>query len=159
MPFTANAYKGKLQTYFEQARDTAADLGALLLLASGLPGDDALADYLTVADLLAGTADEASFTNYVRKTLAAPTVTIDNAANRTILSITGSPPTVQWQNAGGPASQQAIGKIVYYYIPAGGGADNALLVLSGTEVVTTTDGTHITVTIGTLGIATVEHGV
>lgn len=148
-----NPVKHKAGWYFEQARDTAAEIGCLLLLNAGLPGEDALQDYATVAALLAGSADEASFTNYARKILPAATVAIDNALNEVVCSVTGSPVVIQWNNAGGTGPHQAVGAIVFYYLPTSGAADALLVPLAASTMSATTDGTHLVVTLGPNGIA------
>lgn len=148
-----NPVKHKVGWYFEQARDTAAEVGCLLLLNAGLPGEDALQDYDTVANLLAGTADEATFPNYARKILPTATVTIDNATNRVVCSVAGSPVIIQWNNAGGTGPQQTVGAIVFYYLPTGASPDTALVLLAWSSMLATTDGTHLVVTLGPNGIA------
>jgi hypothetical protein len=149
-----NAVKHKVGAYFESARDDpAAELGALLLLVAGLPGEDALQDYATVAELLAGTADEASFVNYTRKTLPPATVTVDNATNRVVMSAAGNPLIIQWNNAGQGGAAQVVGAVVFYYAPTSGTADAGLVPLSSSAMRFTTDGSHLVITLGANGIA------
>lgn len=143
----ANHVKGKIQYFAEQARDTTAEINCLLLLTAGLQGDDALQDYTTVAQLLAASNDEASFTNYARRQLPAPEIIVNNTLNRVILTIAGAAPRqITWPNAGGT---QAIGKIVFYYDPnpAGATPDSGLVYLSSSDVGAVTDGTTLVVTL------------
>jgi hypothetical protein len=152
--FVSNPVKGKIQWYFEQARDGAPDIGALLLITAGLQGDAVLADHASVAALLAASNDEATFTNYTRKTLPAAVVTVDTALDRVLMTITGTAPIpIQWSNAGG-AVNNVLGKIVYYYDPAPGTSTDATRIpLAGADISATTDGTHLVISVGTLGIA------
>lgn len=143
----ANHVKGKIQYYAELARDGAPEINCLLLLSAGLQGDDALQDHTTIAGLLAASNDEPTFTNYARRQLPAPVVTIDNVANRVILTIAGAAPRqISWPNAG---AAQAIGKIVFYYDPAPGSAtpDSGLIYLCSSDVGAVTDGTTLVVTL------------
>lgn len=148
----ANAYKGKIQTYWEQARDTSSDIGLLLLQSAGLEADGALQDYTTVAALLAASNDEATFTNYARKILASPTVTIDNTLDQLVLTVTGP---VQWTAAGtsGATGNNTLGKAVFYYDPApGSSTDTTRLPLVYEDISGTTDGSTMVVSINPAGV-------
>lgn len=152
-----NSVLGKTQHYMEQARDTAAAIGALLLIEAGLQADDALADHATVAAMLASTNDEATFTNYARLLLPSPTVTVDNPGNRVLMSISGvTPVTVRWDNAGGSGGgviNNVVKKIVFYYDPTPGSSTDAQLIwLSAHDASAQTDGTHLVFTLGTDGV-------
>lgn len=155
-----NAVRGKIQYYVEQARDTAAGLGALLLISAGLEGETTFSDRATVADILAATNDEATFTNYARKALPNPTVTIDNPNDRVLMGLTGAAPvTIRWDNAGGPIGgggivNNLVGRMVIYYDPTPGTSTDAQLIpLFSPDVAAQTDGTHLVVTIDAEGIA------
>jgi hypothetical protein len=158
--YMANPIKGKAQWYFEQARDTAAELGALLLLSAGVQTRDQLEDYLTVADMLAASNDEANFANYARKTLPTASVTIDNVANRVLLGVSGTPPvTISWPNAGVVGGTLAAGqnnqvsKICYYYDPTPGSSSGATqIVLGYADISATTDGSELVFTLGADGL-------
>lgn len=159
-PVTANAAKHKIGWYYEQARDTAADIGALLLISAGVVGDDAMADYVTVAAMLAGTNDEATFTNYARK-IVTPQVTVDNALNRVVLTMPGAQPVISWPNAGtgtGTGTNNTLSRIVFYYDPAPGSTpDSGLAFLTAHQISTTTDGTQLDIQVEpTTGIVLVK---
>ena len=153
MPFTANHVKGKIQWYYEQARDTAADIELVLLKWTGLEGDDALADYTNLAALLAASNDEADFTgtnggSYVRKTLPSPTVSTDNVGNRNLLggAAVGTPVLVTWSNAGNTTTHRC-GKYLVVFVPAPGTSTDAQrVVLQGHDIDTTPDGNDLVVT-------------
>lgn len=158
-PVTANAAKHKIGWYYEQARDTAADIGVLLLISAGVVGDDAMADYVTVAALLGGTSDEATFTNYARK-IVTPQVTVDNALNRVVLTMPGAQPVVSWPNAGtaGAGVNNTLARIVFYYDPAPGSTpDSGLAMLTIHQISATTDGTQLDIQVEpTTGIVLVK---
>jgi hypothetical protein len=158
--YMANPIKGKAQYYFEQARDTAAELGALLLLSAGLQTKDQLQDYATVADMLAASNDEANFANYARKILPTASVTIDNTGNRVLLGVSGTPPiTISWPNAGvvggtlATGQNNQLGKICYYYDPAPGSSTGATQLIVGyADISATTDGSELVFTLGADGL-------
>lgn len=163
--YAANPVKGKIQWYFEQARDTAAELGALLLVSAGIQSADQLQDYGDIAALLAASNDEANFANYTRKTLPNGLVTVDAVGNRVLLGVTGTPPvTITWPNAGTVGGPLAVGQnnqiaaIVYYYDPAPGSSTNAQLVHLGfADVNATTDGSELVFTLGADGLFRVRN--
>jgi hypothetical protein len=158
--YMANPVKGKAQALFEQARDTAAELGAMLLLSAGLQTKDQLQDYVTVADMLAASNDEANFANYARKILPTASVTVDNTGNRVLLGVSGTPPvTISWPAAGvvgGPfaaGQNNQLGKICYYYDPTPGTSTTAtLLVIGYADISATTDGSELVFTLGADGL-------
>lgn len=155
----ANAYKGKLQWYWEQARDTAADIIAILLVSAGNPTDGAAQDFTTVTALLASTGDEATFTNYARKTLANPTVTIDNTGDQVVLAA-DSP--VQWVNAGAASGgiNNALARVCFAYDPApGSSTDGTRLPLIYNDISATTDGSTLVITLNVAGMLIVKNTV
>lgn len=149
----ANAYMHKIGYYWEQARDTAADIYAALLLAAGNPADAAIRDYTTMTALLAGTADEATFTNYARKLITNPTVTIDNTNDQVVLSC-DSPLT--WTNAGG-ALNNTLARVVFFYDPSpGSSTDTTRLPMFYNDLAATTDGTTLLYTVNAAGALVVK---
>lgn len=118
----------------------------VLLKSSGLVSDDALADYDTLADLLAGTSDEADFTNYSRKTLASVTNTVDDTNNRRDVDAAD----FTYTSAGG-ATNNTIAKAVVCYKPASGSADSAIVPMTHHDLAFTTDGTDQAITLPTGG--------
>lgn len=150
----SNAYKGKLQWYWEQARDGAPDILCALLVSAGNPSDATIQDYTTVTALLAGAADEATFTNYARKTLANPTVSIDNTGDQVTFSA-DSP--ISWTTAGG-ASNNTLARAVFIYDPApGSSTDTTRLPLFYTDIAATTDGSTLVLTINPSGLFVVKN--
>jgi len=121
-----NSVKGKLQWYYEQARDGAPDLQAVLLKKAGQQADDAFADNTTLAAVITAGNVEADFTgpnggNYARKTIALPTVTVVNATDRLHLggAAVGSALSITWTAAGGTASNE-LGRMLICYVPVPG---------------------------------------
>lgn len=143
-----NISKGKL-VYYGGLPASSDALKVLLLKSSGLVADDTLLDYDTVAAVLAGASDEADATNYVRKTLASVTVTVDDTNNRVDVDCAD----LTWTSLGG-ASNNTIGKIVVYYCPdTGSEADSSNVPLTFHDATYTTTGVDFTVTIPTAGFA------
>lgn len=152
MAYVANYVKGSLGYYWQQAQDTSADIGVLLLRAAGLEPEDTLKDYQTVAALLAGTNDEPIFTGYARKTFPSPVQTVDTATNQLIVTSAAPPPIVlTWPAA--PAGD-VLGKVILFYDPApGSSTDVQKIHLWGGSINIVTDGSQPTVTIPPSGIA------
>jgi hypothetical protein len=152
MAYIANYALGSIGYYWQQAQDTAADIGVLLLSAAGLEPEDTLRDYLTVAALLASTNDEPTFTGYTRKTFPQPVQQVDTATNQLVLTSSAAAPIVlTWPAA--PAGS-VIGKVVMYFDPAPGSSnDTQKIQLWGGTVNIVTDGSQPTVTIPPSGIA------
>jgi hypothetical protein len=155
--FVANVIRDKVGWYYEQARDTAADIQIRLLQQSGLEGDAALADYADVAALLAGTSDEATFTNYAVKTLT-PVRTVQNANDRVLLggAAPGTAVTLTWGSAGG-AINNVLGKVLFVYVPVPGTSTTAQMIpLHGHDVSAQTDGTDLVLTLNIDGTVRVR---
>jgi hypothetical protein len=130
--FVFNIAKGKLASL--AALPTGGDsLVAVLLVTAGLEADSTLKDYDVLSTLLAGASDEATATNYARKTLAGVTVTVDDTNDR--VDITCSAFT--WTALGG-ASNQAIGKLLVCYKPNGGTDANTVPLCALDQAFTTT---------------------
>lgn len=152
MSFVANAVKDKIGWYYEQARDTAADIQIRLLQQAGLEGDGVLADYADVAALLAGPSDECTFTNYIIKTLT-PVRTVQNSQDRVLLGgvAPGTAQSFTWTTAGGTVNN-AVGKVLFVYVPVPGTSTTAQQIpLSGHDVAATTDGTDLVLTLNVDG--------
>ena len=134
--------------YYQQAASTVADIQAIALKAGGLQADDVLADHATLAAIITAGNVEADFTNYVRKTVSAPTRTVVNATDRTHLggAAVGTAHTITWSLAGGATNNQ-LGKIVLMYVPNPGTSTNAeILPLSAHDITATTDGNDLVIT-------------
>lgn len=149
--YAANAYKGKLQWYWEQARDTAADIGIALIQAAGNPADGLIQDYTTLAALWAGTADEATFANYARRTLANPSVSVDNALDQVVLSGDGP---ISFTNAGtASGSNNSLARALFFYDPApGSSSESTKIPLLYQDISATTDGTTLVLSVNTAGL-------
>lgn len=111
-------------------------LVVVLLKAAGLPAEATLKDFDTLADLLAGTADEADFTGYARKIITAGiTITVDDANER----VDGDMLDVEW-DAAVRATNNTLGKmLVCYDLDTTGGTDSTLIPVTYHNFVTTTD--------------------
>lgn len=152
-----NSTADKIGFYTEQARDTAADLIVVLLQTTGLESDGALCDRADLAAILAASNDEATFTNYTRKTLAAPTRTLDNTLDRVLLggAAVGTTLTLTYTAAGG-ATNNSLGKVLFCYLPSAGAADSLILPLMATDVTATTNGNALAITLHGDGFARVR---
>lgn len=155
MAKVATGVKLTVGDYWERARDTAAEIGVLLLQAAGLEPETVLADRDTVAAVLAATNDEATFTNYTRQVLPTVAVIRDNTVNSVTLTLAGDPPfSLLWADAGG-AVNNVLGRIVYYFDPAPGSSTDAQKIhLVSAAVDAVTDGSTIMITIDVGGVAT-----
>lgn len=121
----------------------------LLLQAAGLVTDDVLDDYLDIATLLGGTSDEASFTNYARKSITSGiTITQDNTTNRVDADIAD----LTWATAGGAVNNSLAKLVVAYDSDVGAGTDANLLPVAHFDFVTTTDGTDLLAEINAAGL-------
>lgn len=153
-----NATKDQLGYYVSQAATGTPDIQVVLLQSTGLVADSEMADYATLADVLAGTSEEATFTNYTRKTLVSPTRTVDNTGDRVLLggAAVGVAYSITWTAAGG-ASNNTLGKVLFVYAPTSGSADTAVLPLMATDITATTDGNDLVLTLSTDGFAIVRN--
>jgi hypothetical protein len=133
--FVFNVAKGNIANLC--ALPAATDsLIVVCLKTAGLESDALLKDYANLSLLLAGASDEATFTNYVRKTLTSVTVTVDNANDWVDISSAGW----TFTTAGG-ADNTAVSKSLICYVPSTGAADTAILPMFGLDTVFTPDGT------------------
>lgn len=137
----ANVAKGRI-AYYGSLPATNDALILVLLKAAGLATDATLRDFDDLAAVLAGTSDEADFTNYARKTLANVTVTIDDTNDRVNIDCDD----VVYTSAGG-ATNNTMGKAVICYDPdTTTGTDSSLIPLGYFSYDGTTDGSTITLT-------------
>lgn len=148
MPTAFNISRDKIGYYAEQARDvTGASITVLLLQSTGLEADGVLADYDDLAALLAGTNDEATFTNYVRKSFSGTGVvrTVDDVNNRVLLGAAapGTQFTFTWANAGG-TTNNTLGKALLVYSPPSA-TDATRIPLTAHDMSASTDGNDLVV--------------
>lgn len=125
-PRIPNIANGRAILYAELAKTqpsgfSTAFLEWILLANASLESDATMIDHETVAAILAGTSNEASFTNYARIPVAAADIVVapDHTANDNDFDITTNP---NWTN---PGSVEAIGAIVLAFSPAAASADSA----------------------------------
>jgi len=147
--FLFNTSLGRVRTYFDNAAGGVAAAQIVAILLKAADTDDVARDFGTVAALLAGVADEATFTNYARKDIedAAITVVVDNANNWTKIDITDQ----TWVAAGGAANNN-LTDVVFAYDPTGTSADSALIPLCQHDFVQTTDGSNLPLLIAVDGL-------
>ena len=147
--FIFNIAKGRFARYCDlpEANDA---VGMLLLITTGLEADATLIDYDTVAAVLGGASDEASFTGYSRMTLASVTVTVDDTNNR--VDVDAADPAAQTNSSGGAVSVSKA--IIYYDGDTTGGTDTNLIPLVGLDCVVTYDvGVPVTLSFNASGFA------
>jgi hypothetical protein len=93
-------------------------------------------------------------TGNTRKTLDTPSRTLDNTGDRVLLSV-ASP--ITWTAAGG-TTNNALRKILYCYLPSSTALDSSILPLMATDIVATTQGTDLQITVSVDGFAVVRNG-
>jgi hypothetical protein len=139
--FQFNIAKGKV-AYYASLPATNDALIAVLIQTTNIETDSTLKDYDNLSLLLAGTSDELTATNYVRKTLSGVTATVDDTNDW--VDVTCSAFT--WTALGG-ASNQGVGKMVICYDPdTTGGTDTDLVPLVAFALNFTTSGVDETFT-------------
>jgi hypothetical protein len=148
-PFVFNIAKGWIGYYasLPAANDA---LMVALLKSSGLETFETLADYDSLSLLLAGTSDEATFTNYARKTLGSITSVVDDTSPNNWRTLDAADFT--YATAGG-ADNTAVGALVIYYNPdtTAGANDASCIPLFGYGYAFTPDGTDFTVVLNAAG--------
>ncbi|MEV4000992.1 hypothetical protein [Actinomadura sp. NPDC049753] len=138
--FEFNIVKGKLAYYasLPAANDA---LIAVLLKSTGLEADSVLKDYDNLQTLLAASNDEATFTNYTRKTLTGVTAAVDDTNDRVDVDADD----LSWATAGG-AANNTLSKLLICYDPdTTGGTDADLIPLTAHDISVTTDGTTLNI--------------
>lgn len=144
--FVFNIAKGKVKYYSELPAANDALIIALLKSAS-IEADATMKDHDTLSALLAGTSDEADFTNYVRKTAASVTPTVDDTNDRLDIDMAD----ITWTSAGG-GTNNTLGKLVICYDPdTTGGTDADLVPLTAHDFVVTTDGSDLIAQVNAAG--------
>lgn len=111
---------GKFVRYAELP-ESADKLVWVILASSGLEADATLRDYNTLALILAGANDEATFTGYSRQDASGVSVSDDDANNAQDVDVTSDP---QWS----PTTAEAIGKILLCYYPVASPADDTTVI-------------------------------
>lgn len=143
--FVFNVVKGQIASL--AALPAATDsLIVVCLKTTGLESDALLKDYANLSALLAGASDEATFTNYARKTLTSVTATVDNTNDWVDISSAG------WTfTAAGGADNTPVSKSLVCYVPSTGAADTLILPMFGLDSVFTPDGTDQAFTVTSPG--------
>jgi hypothetical protein len=134
-----NIAKGRV---VEKIADAGTVIGMVLLKV--VDTDATLIDYDTVALMLAGTPDEADFTNYARKTSITGTITIDDTNNWVDVDV----PDQTWTSAGG-ATNNTLVKLVTYYEESA--ADSGRVPMTAHSFDATTDGNDLIAQIAAAG--------
>lgn len=123
----------------------------VLLVATGLEADDTLNNYDDLSTLLAAANDEATFTNYARKTLTDADITFpapDDTNNRIDLDI----PDITWLTAGGGTNNTLAKLLVCFDDDTTSGTDTSVIPWTYHDFSVTTDGTDLTAQIATAGL-------
>lgn len=141
-----NIAKGKAG-YYATLPAAGGALIVVLLKATGLEADDVLNNYDDLAALLAGTNDDADFTNYGRKTITAVTLTVDDTNNWLDVDIADQ----TWTAAGGAVNNNLGKLLVCYDDNTTLGTDSNIIPLTYHDFVVTTDGSDLTAQIATAG--------
>ena len=136
--FVFNIAKG---AFVEKIRDGATNLGVLLLTVSDT--DDVMNNADTVADLLAGTPNEATDGSYARKTGLTGTITVDDTNNRVDVDL----PDQTWTALAGSA---ILDLVVFYQESA---ADSGRIPLTLHDFAVTPDGSDVTAVFNAAGFA------
>lgn len=134
--FVFNIAKG---AFVEKIRDSAANVGILLLIAADT--DDAMRDTDTITALLATGANEATDASYARKTGLTGTITVDDTNNRVDVDI----PDQTWTALAGSAITDAV---VFYQESA---ADTGRIPLTLHDFAVTPDGSDVQIIFNAAG--------
>lgn len=141
--FIFNVAKGKIAEYAARvnANDpTNSALIVLILATSGLETDAVLKDKTTISDLVSGTTNEVTNTNYARKTIdqsGGITVTVDQGNDRVDVDM----PDLTWT---GIAAGDGWSKLIIAYdSDTTGGTDANIIPLASFDFAITPDGSDI----------------
>lgn len=142
-----NVAKGKAGYYATQVGVGNAALVVVLLQSAGLQADGTMSDHDTLAAVLAAANDEATFTNYTRKTITSAPGTVDDTNDRLDVDIADQ----TWTAAGG-ASNNTLGSLLVCYDPdTTAGTDTSIIPLTFHAFSATTDGNDLQATIAAAG--------
>lgn len=150
--FVFNIAKGRVVEFYNRVDSNDPANSALVLVvlqSSGLEADSVLIDKDTLSDVLAGTTNEATNTNYARKVLTdsdLATSSPDDTNNKYSVDI----PDQSWTNVA--AAGGAWGKLlVCYDSDTTAGNDSNILPLTAHDFLVAPDGGTITAQIDTAG--------
>lgn len=146
-----NIAKGRVVEYYHRVDSddpSAAVLVVVVLATSGLEADSVLRDKDTLADVVSGTTNEVTNTNYARKVLTQAdlaTATPDDTNDRFDVDI----PDQTWTAV---AAGDGWSKLLVCYDPSSSGVTNSVIIpLTMHDFVVTPDGSDITAQIATAG--------
>jgi hypothetical protein len=149
--FVFNIAKGRVAELYNRVDTNDPTNSALIIVVlatSGLESDATLLDKDTLADVVSGTTNEVTNTNYARKTLTdsdLSSISPDDTNNRMDLDIAD-------QTWTGVAAGDGWSKLlVCYDSDTTGGADSAIVPLTAHDFVVTPDGSDITAQIAAAG--------
>jgi hypothetical protein len=147
--FIFNQALGRIREFADDAAGDVAAAEIVCLLITAADADATQRDFDEIQALLAGTSNEANFTNYVRKDIAdgSITVTVDDTNNRVDIDI----PDQTWTSAGN-GTNNTMTDAVFAYDNSGSGADNTLIPISQHDFTPTTDGSDLTLQVDSAGL-------
>lgn len=106
-----------------------------------------LRDYDDLSTLLAGSSNEADFTNYLRKEVATATITVDDTNDRVDIDIADQ----TWTAAGG-GTNNSLDRLLICYDPDNtAGTDTTIVPITAHDFIVTTDGSDLTAQIAASG--------
>jgi hypothetical protein len=149
--FVFNVAKGKVAEYAARvnANDpTNSALVIVVLATSGLESDATLLDKDTLSDVVSGTTNEVTNTNYARKILdntAGITITVDDTNDRVDVDI----PDQTWTNVAAGDGWSKL--LVCFDGDTTGGTDVNIIPLTSHDFAVTPDGSNITAQIAAAG--------
>jgi hypothetical protein len=146
-----NISKGRVAELYNRVDSddpSASTLVVVVLATSGLEADSVLRDFNTLAEVVAGTTNEVTNTNYARKVLTQAdlaSMAPDDTNDRMDLDI----PDQTWTAV---AAGDGWSKLLICYDPSSSGVTNSVIVpMTMHDFVVTPDGSDITAQIATAG--------
>lgn len=142
--FFFNISKGRFTEFYNRVDNNdpaTSGFKVILLASSGLETDAVLKDKDTLADVVAGTTNEATNTGASRKTITDADLSAwaaDDTNDRVDLLL----PTQTWTGVANDGTG-AIGKVLIVYCPDVGGADSTFIPVSAHDFAITPDGSDI----------------
>lgn len=118
----------------------------ILLRSTGIETDAVLRDKTDFTALVSGATDEVTsgaMTNYVRKALTSVTVTVDQVNDR----VDADAADVTYTALGGAANDSVAAAVIGYDNDTGAGTDTNIVPISKHDLVLTSDGSDVTITI------------
>lgn len=149
--FVFNIAKGRAVQYYDNVKSNTPANSAFIIVvlaAAGLETDAVLIDKATLADVVAGTTDEVTNTNYARKVLTdveIAALTIDNANDRVDLDF----PDLSWASVAAGSNWAKL--LVCYDADTAAGTDANIVPVAAYDFVVTPDGSTINAVINAAG--------